>query len=195
MAFKINLPPELRAKVDAERREIGRLFALEDRWLAAELLRLVRTIRERTQYSTRHGDQDTYNSSLLWDVIPEVAYRLGGRLMLNESTDFDLKTAQGVDFRNHVAIYLNNVATSYFRGADHGEQLNPVAILFRCTWNGNPIAMALDRIAPPELDAADLLAKDMVSMATTRGHAPTGCWHPSMQESGKLKTTDELEPS
>jgi hypothetical protein len=191
MAFKLNLSPELRARVEAESREIERLFGLEDRWLAAELLRLARTIRERTQYGARSGEHDTYNSALLWDVIPEVAYRLGGRLMLNEATDYDLKVAQGVDFRNHVAIYLKNVATCYFRDADRGEQLEPVAILFREAWNGNPIVMALDRITPPDLEAADILAQDMVSMARTRGHVPTGRWHPSMQK--KPETTGDWE--
>lgn len=181
MAFKLNISPEIRARVDAESAEMVRLFNLEDRWLANELLRLTRKIRDLTPFAVRDPRGDTWNSSLLWDLIPELAYRLGGKLQLNESADFDLRRADGAELRLLVSHYLQNVATTYFRDAQQGELLDPVNVLFHNFWNGNPIAMALDRLAPPADDSVDHLATELLAMSRRRGHAATGAWHPGLQ--------------
>lgn len=182
MAFKLVLSPELREKIDAEAREIERIYGLPDRWLAEELLRLVRAVRSRTEYASRRPDSDTYNSTLLWDVIPEVARRLGGRLGLNESADADIRRSEGEAFRNFVSICITNVSTGYLSEASRGELLDPVSILFHSFYNGNPVAIALDRVVPPAPDSGDFLAKEMFTVSERRGHEPAPSWRPEFQE-------------
>jgi hypothetical protein len=184
MAFKVKLRPELVAQLEAESREMTRLYRLGDRWLAEELLRLTRQIRSRTAYASRTPDADSYNTTLLWDVIPEVAYRLGGRLELNEATNYDLKVAQGDEFRQLVAAYVCNCSSMYFREALTGAVLEPVEVLFHNYWNGCPIVMALDRVAPPGPDSDDQLASELREISKRRGHAETASWHPDLQEDG-----------
>lgn len=181
MAFKLPISEELRQRIDAEHREMERLFALPDRWLAAELLRLVRDIRGRTKYAARSADTDTYNSVLLWDVIPELARRLGATLELNESTDYSITRLEGEMFRDFVASCLGNVSTSYMAQAKTGRLLEPVSVLFHSVPNGNPVAMALDRLVPPSPDCLDRLSQEIRSVSLARGLDGQSSWTPEMQ--------------
>lgn len=158
-----------------------RLYLLADRWLAAELLRLARSIRNSTKYSSRSGDTDTYNSVLLWDVIPEVAHRLGAPLDLNESADQGIRRLESEMFRDFVATCLGNVATSYMAEAKTGKLLEPVSVLFHSVPNGNPIAFALDRLVPPSPTCLDRLASEIRNVSVARGLEEQAAWTPSMQ--------------
>lgn len=188
MAFK--LPPHLKEKVDAEMTEMKRLYALPDRWLAEELLRLARTIRERTSYAARDPKGDTYNSSVVWDFVPEIAYRLGGKLQLNESIDPQIKMAKGEDLRMYAAAFTIGVAEIYFRDARRGERLCPVDILFHNYCNGSPIMMAVDRLAPPSPESEDSIARQIREIAAVRGHEPAAMWHPGLQEKVQKREPD-----
>lgn len=158
--------------------EIDRIFALSDRWLGEEILRLCREIRALA-VPTRH-EEAGYNSFVLWDLIPEVAYRLGCRLMVNESTDFDAKRASGQDFRDLVAMCMVNVATGYLSEAETNLARNPIDILFRDAANGNPVAFALDRLVAPTLTSTDRFARSIREVSRTRGFEETGKWSPGL---------------
>lgn len=159
--------------------EIRRLHALPDRFLAEELLRLCRGIRKALP--SRDG-RDGYNGAVLWDVVPEVAYRLGARLELNESTEFDLKRAVGQDFRDYVAICMVNVARSYMSEAETDGVRDPLDILFHDAANGNPVAMALDRLVPPTPHSTDRFARTVREVSRNRGMEETGVWSPALNE-------------
>lgn len=187
MAFKLKLSDELQAKIDAEAREIGRIYALPDRWLAAELIRLTRLVRSRTPYAARRPENDTYNSTLLWDVIPEVARRLGAPIELNESADANIRRSEGEVFREFVAACVTNASIGYLKDAERGELLDPVAILFHSFHNGNPIAVALDRIVPPTPESQDAFSRGVREVSHARGHGELCAWEPRLQEQSEAR--------
>ena len=157
--------------------EISRLHALPDRWLGEELLRLCREIRAAAM---PFREEAGYNSFVMWDVVPEVAHRLGCRLALNESQDFDLKRATGQDFRDLVAICVVNVATGYLSEAETDVARNPIDILFHDVANGNPVAMALDRLVPPTPVSNDRFARSIREVARIRGFGEVCRWSPAL---------------
>ncbi len=128
----------------AESREVKRLGGLSDRWLANELLRLAR--RVRADLPADGGDG--YVGMLLWDVVPEVARRLGAPLLPTESIDHELRVARGDGLRAAVAACLRNVGPHLLRAAMRpDEPFCPVALLTRPPGEGNPVTMGLDRVA------------------------------------------------
>lgn len=190
MGFEYKSPDQVR-RVEAQSAEMRRIHALPDRWLAAELLRLARRIRSATTYAAR-AEHDTYNSSMLWDVIPELARRLGAEIQPNESLDARLRRLNGDELRMFVGICNANVARGYMKEANDDSDLNELDILFHETANGNPIIMALDRIAPPTPDSTDPAATHLRHVSSIRGHAETPTWHPRIsQKSFSRPTADD----
>jgi len=173
------IAPELRSRIEAERNEILRIYALPDRWLAAELLRLTRSIREATSYAER-PETDTYNSTVLWDVIPEIARRLGATIQQNESTNWRFRSLEGEKFREYVAVCIANVGTGYLKDARLSTGIDPVAILFREVANGNPIIIGLDRLVPPGNNSIDHAARHIREISRTRGHEVVSSWSPML---------------
>jgi hypothetical protein len=74
--FKISLPEEARAQLERERQEIERLFHLTDRVLGETLLTLARACRTKLPDKLK-PNSISYESGLVWDLIPEIAKRLG----------------------------------------------------------------------------------------------------------------------
>ena len=182
MAFKLDISPELRARIDAEAQEMQRIFALPDRWLAVHLLKLCRQIRNNSAKYSQRGDHDTYNSALLWDVIPEVARRLGAPIQADESMNREIRIAQGQALRDYVAACMANVSVGYLKDSRTGDLVEPIDILFRESANGNPVLVALDRLVPPTPASTDAAARRLREISNVRGHEETGAWHPSLNE-------------
>jgi len=173
-----------RRRLDAERREMARLYALPDRWLAQELLRLAREIRANVPGLARPDGQGSgYNSFALWQLVPEIARRLGAPLGPHEATDYDLKTASPKELRRAAGYAFNWIDRDYLKPAKKDEaDLCPVGVLFHGIANGSPIAMALDRIAPPGPEADDYVARHVREISRARGHEVVSSWHPGLQD-------------
>ena len=90
--------------------------------------------------------------------------------------------SEGDAFRNFVGICMTNVSTRYFEGANKGELLDPVDVLFHNSCNGNPVIFGLDRLVPPTPESQDHIAREMMAVSERRGHEPTPTWHPELQE-------------
>lgn len=87
------LSPQARVRLRATAIEMARLHALPDRWLGEEILKLARAVRLEfpEKLSDPHGG--TYEPNLVWQVVPELAKRLGAtRLLPNEATSRDVVT-------------------------------------------------------------------------------------------------------
>lgn len=197
-----HMSPQLHACVQATAREMARLHALPDRWLGQELLKLARTLRRQypRQLSDPHGT--TYDTNLVWQLVPEVAKRMGaGRLLPNEASSRSVVTTSDADLRVHVGVYLRNCALDRWPLPDRDRAVPSAGeILCHSVANGNPIAMALDRLhaAPePGLDRDDYIARHVREISAARGFEPTPYWTPELQDYGidtPLETGTMLHP-
>jgi len=180
--------------------EMDRLYRLPDRWLAEELLRLARAARNA--YPAQLGSPSTmyYGPMFVWNVVPEVARRLGAtRLNQQEATRCNIQGQSGAELRLTVASHLANANLGSLPAGTGA--LSPAEILGHDICNGNPVAMAVDRFAEaPEAghDMSDWLARSVRLASSRRGHAATPYWSPSLQhapDSDMLPEGPEAEPS
>lgn len=194
--FGIELSPELKIQVAAERAEVLRMWSLPDRFLAEDLLRKVRWAREAypSHFYRKPGDMGTYTTSFVWELIPEIAYRLGARSFVGqERTRSDVRAADGVRLRHWLGHSLNGMPE--IREAwDHPEgEANPWHLLTRECQNGNPVVFALDRVAPPLDDSDDLSARLLREVSWHRGFEPVSAWSPELQSYDRAGSGFSLE--
>jgi hypothetical protein len=171
--FRLHLSPDARAALDAKYRAIDRLYSLTDRWLAEELLRLSRQIRQDNPQV--QPSAQVCEASFLWHLVPEIARRLGAtRFLTNERTDDVAVMYSASELREHTGYALRNMSQNALGRSP------AVTLLLNEPCNGNPAAFALDRIAPPCSDAVDPIAIGINEVAKRRGVLATGMWSPSM---------------
>lgn len=189
--LRIKLPPEARARLDAVTQELDRLFGLEDRWLGEEILRLARDARALldTHFPTEHVGYDQF---LVSDLAPEIARRLGAKPNADESQNVAIRASSDREIRERLGRYFNNM-----RIAEKGYELRHMMesagkevptyyaldILGHEFVNGNPLAMAVDRIctpAPADSDRDDWIARHTREISRNRGHAETAVWTPAL---------------
>lgn len=65
------LTPTQRARLAAERSEILRLYALPDRWLGEELLRLARRLRDDFPAGVAHPPEAAQRSGAHWGIAQQ----------------------------------------------------------------------------------------------------------------------------
>ncbi len=166
------LTDDQRARIEATRWEMERLFALPDRFLARELLKMARQARAAiVDVEPRMHDpfDPTYDVSFLWHAVPEVAARLGETSFLaNERRSPWLADTDGQDFRDRVGGWIQNVEIGRRHGHDGGRVPNACLLLAHDPCNGNPVAIALDRIAPPGRSSTDWPARHLREVGRTR---------------------------
>jgi hypothetical protein len=164
-------------------REILRLYALPDRWLGRELLKLARSTRE--SFPDVMGNPADYAEYpyFCWQIIPEMARRLGSPgLHPNEAANPALRNLPDRELRSIAGENLKagGVAKlARYRGIDEVLHLavlgNPVRL-------GNPVAMAADRLAPASprgRDMNDWIARQVRILAEDNGHEAT-LWNPAL---------------
>lgn len=185
MDFKIHLSPEARRKLDAQRAELARLYQLPDRWLAEALLRLARKVRSGAAELFVERDR-CYETALVWNVIPEIAKRLGKlndtAFMRGERDDWELRRLDNKALRVTVGAYIKNTSQFYLerKGSIPEDVKSAWELISHEAVNGNPIVIALDRVAPPSLplDPDDHLANQMYAINIQRGNPTEAVWRP-----------------
>lgn len=177
------LSPELRARLERTRSEVRRSYELPDRWLAREIADAARRIRASVPALAAPGwGGEGYSCHVLWCVVPELARRLGEPLLPNESNDARLRVAEGDELRSHVGICLANVGTVGLMREVPEELQDDLHLLLHDSANGSPIAIALDRVAPPSPSSDDHIARHLREISRHRGHEIVSAWHPGLQE-------------
>jgi len=164
--------------------ELVRIYRLPTRWLAEEILRLARRTRE--QFSDRLPAANrnvNYECSLVWDVVPEVAKRLGSRsLGPLEACDPRVSGCDNFILREYAGICLT--FSSLRRWVNQSaEDLSAAAILLHDITEGNPVAIALDRLQPPDNSTShqDLIVRQMRQWSRARGLRETAAWRPDLE--------------
>ena len=185
------MKPEGRARFDFERLELARLYDLPDRWLGEAVLRLARKARDEAPDHYADADR-SYSTGLIWNVAPEIARRLGCTLSPNESQDPDIRYADDSELRRLTGHYLVNanlrgIASAYRKANPQGPS-SAHDMLEMLHLNGNPIAIALDRLVPPDMacdNESDPLAHAMIVMSRQRGTSVAAGWSPAHESEYK----------
>ena len=177
-------------------KEIDRIYSLPDRWLAEELLRLCRRAREEAPEKLKDPTAQTYEAVLVWHLVPEIAKKLGAtRFETNEAQYANFKDISAEELRAHASNFLSH--TNLDKLAPSQMKPSACEILNHEPANGNPIAMAVDRIAPV-LEAAstrgEWLSAHIRQVSRMRGHDETPHWSPSMMEKPAPRVDEEPAP-
>jgi hypothetical protein len=181
------LSPDAIARLGKTRTEIKRLYALSDRWLAEELLRLSRKLRLEFPDWLGYPARKTYDSEYVWHLVPEVARRLGARSLLrNEAAMRDIVALEDAEFRCVAGIIFKNLSMRRWPSGTPPDTPSTAEILAHEIANGNPVAFAIDRFIPAPAkgdDRDDWLARHMREISSARGFEPTPCWSPALTPS------------
>ena len=165
--------------------EMNNIFSMPDDSLGHFLISLAREARKEDP--ERLGNPaDSYANALVWSVIPALALRLGvppyvlrkDELVLIE----DLPEDPG-KLREYVANYLSNT-----RLVNRPEMLEKetLHLLGNEFVNGNPVTVALDRLAPAGPDDNDWIARHTREISQARfGDERFSNWTPEMQNYGE----------
>lgn len=178
--FNKLLSPELRAKIASETAEIQRMWGLPDRFLAADLLRKARAARDLYPEHFARGEYDTYSTSLVWDVVPEVAYRMGATDVRRDERRADVRACDVDELREWLGNCLN--WAPLIREAHDAAGADPWLMLARSPQQGNPVLFALDRICAPDMDSKDRGARLVREISRVRGFEETSAWHPGLDK-------------
>ena len=187
--FRRMMTQDARDSADATRREFDRMRALPNRFLAREIAKLARDCRAQCiaggDDHMADRDHGTYNLGLLWDVLPELAKRLGETEFLpGERQDYGTPTTDQ-EFRDLVASYLRHSCIGNRHGyREAGPDTNPARVLSSDVANGNIVAVALDRVCPPTADSQDWFASYLREVGRARfgRDANVTAWTPAFQD-------------
>lgn len=206
MAFNIRsiMSPGMRGRIDTSTTEMARLHALPDRWLGQEILRLARAARTLHPAELGTPGGMTYGVNLVWQIAPEAARRLGvTNLSPNEATDPEVRMASPEEFRQMIGQYiahssldrLDNIRRRDLGTCDTDTRPGPGEMLCHEACNGNPLAMAADRISAPPApgcDRDDPIARSLREISVRRGFAETPFWSPALSKTSSTDPEPEL---
>lgn len=192
MAFNSDLSPATQRRLTKLHEEALRLYRLPDRWLAQELLRLARRARLEQPEHLHRGRPMSYATSFVWHLLPNLAERLGATdFRPGENAHPDIVSAEGPFLRELVSSYMQNHGLSTLPQQRERNRPSAIDIITRDPANGNPIAIALDRVAPALVNgkpSQDWLARYIQEISNIRGRQPRSHWHPDMQLPGRTNT-------
>jgi hypothetical protein len=132
------------------RAECSRLATLDDGALAGLVAEYAREARllypALLARSTR--EMDTYTTAMFWDVIPELAYRLGGVERIEGECRDDVRSADDgamIQWVDHCMRWVPSIPQGAIERDD--ATVDPWQLL-RWTGAGNPMRIALSRLMP-----------------------------------------------
>lgn len=171
--FKMKLSQEIRDFLNAKEVELARLYKLNNRWLADALLQLSRAARLESPHLT--SEENVYENTFIWHVVPEIARRLGAtKFLLGEREDWEINHMSNEKLRDRSFRCIQNISEStYWKKSGWYLLLNDPL-------NGNPVVYAIDRLSPGDMENKDALTKRMLEIARIRKVEYLGVWTPEM---------------
>lgn len=179
MSFHGNFENWIEAKATQMRSEMLRLNGLPDRWLARELMTITRAARHVGGHIlSPQNDVDLRLRSLLWDVIPEVAFRLGETEFLPGERSHAVSGLTDTNLRTYSADLLSDrpYLVAFARRPWRG--MNVYAFITRPAHDGNPVVIGLDRFADPDPDFPDKAAASINRRFEAEGIEGVWTWSP-----------------
>lgn len=164
--------------------EMHRLFSLPDRWLARELLTHARAAREigHDIFGRDAKLEHRYQAELMWDVIPEIAYRLGETEFKPGERAADIRRLTNAELRERTCDQLHAQPMLVVFSSRLHRGMNVYGLLTRYPSVGNPVMFALDRFAPADRDNPDWAARSVLSAAAAKGTDGAFEWTPELTE-------------
>lgn len=149
--------------------EVLRLYGLTDAWLADALMKLCRLTR--AEDTSIDQSAYSYDTTLVWYLVPEIARRLGYRRILTQEIDWELRSLSAYDLRLRAGYTLANVTRSR-----PGESWS---LLTHEVCNGNPVVFGIDRLCAGVLDdKEDLITRRTREICGYRNTRYDGVWAP-----------------
>ena len=180
--FRKLMSPGALERCDAERAELIRMWRLPDRFLAADLLRKVRAARAMyPEVLALDPNGSTYERSFGWDVVPEVAARLGETEFHPNERRSEVRGCTDSELREWLGLSLNHMGMIRKAWLDKDPIVNPWLMLTHSIPNGNPVLFAMDRVCQPTLESRDWGAVHMREIARNRGFGDVSAWSPMLQ--------------
>lgn len=170
------LPAPSRERLDQEHALLQALYGKKTPDLASRVLLLA---YEARAYCRFEPDSPVYDADLLWHGIPELADRLGVHVVTSMEQSDEWSKLTNAEFRTRLGACLLNTSrepTVFPEGASR----NPLcwSLLVHTPCNGNPVAIAMDRLCPPDLDNRDdPLVRHMLEIGARRGQSGA-MWSP-----------------
>lgn len=191
--FKSLMSPPQRAYYERVDQEIARLFCLSNRFLARALIGHARDARVwHPDFLALGAGPGTRNvSTLVWDIIPEISHRLGEGTMLSGERSLRVRGMSNGEFRiyaGQLIMSCANIILDDWKRVRNHQAIDPLEVLTHDVANGNPVAFALDRVAPARSsDQKDPLSCYTREISENRGFQPPFLmWTPEMQDYGHL---------
>jgi hypothetical protein len=167
------------AKLDDE---LDRLFSLPDRWLARELLSHARAARDigHDIFGRDAKLENRYQAELVWDVVPEIAYRLGESSFVKGERGGDIRGLTNAQLRERAVEQLHAQPLLVAFASNLHRGMNVYRLLTRHPTVGNPVLFALDRFAPADRANPDWPSRSIWSSFAARGMDDVYEWNPDL---------------
>lgn len=164
--FKSYLSEAGRERLRLLSERVSAMFYSSDLELGCGLMELAREAQAGLrQEGYSHVEKIVYDPVLAWDLIPEVAFRLGVQdFREDERQDSKIRDMDVGVLRERVGANLMNCGSIAMRGS----------LLTREPANGNPLVFAIDRLASP--CESDVIAARLREVASLRDVVFEGAW-------------------
>lgn len=172
--------PSHRAHFEQIHNELHRLYLMNNADLAQELMNLARTVRLKHPEAF-DAARLTLAPLVVWQIVPELAFRLGHRDFLAGERENGLEAMAAPEFRSSSGYIIVSLDPDQFM--DQENSLHPWQLLARRPANGNPIVFALDRVAPatPAEETTDPILRGILELNGRRGYPGHSRWLPDWE--------------
>ncbi|MBY3150972.1 hypothetical protein HFO56_00820 [Rhizobium laguerreae] len=163
---------------------VERLFHLSDRFLGRAIVGTARSARSVRQDRFAHHSvprELRHAAALVWDIGPEIARRLGESDIRPGEIRTQVRRVSDPDLRFWTWTCLQKTASAFVVSAD-GDGHEAWRLLLHDPSEGNPLFIALDRLAPPENTHDDICARYIAARDRGRGgDSGRTMWTPSRE--------------
>ena len=142
--------------------------------MGADLLRKARSIRANMPDDICGPGAGTIESRLIWEIIPELAHRLGTPHIVIGEASSCLRGLDAFDLRLVVTQALNGLPK-----APEYDCHENWSLITRDVCSGNIVAIALDRVAPPSI-AGDWISASIDRVCNDLGIQARLAWEPQL---------------
>ncbi len=166
----LHLDEAVVARLRRRETELLRLYGITDTWLADALMKLCRLAR--AEDTSIDQSAYSYDTRLVWYLVPEIAKRLGYRRLLTQEIDWELRSLSNYELRLRTGFTLANASRSR-----PGESWS---LLTHEVCNGNPVVFGIDRLCAGVLeDREDLITRRTREICGYRNSRYNGVWAPT----------------
>jgi hypothetical protein len=150
---------------------VDRLFHLSDRFLARAIVGTARSARSVRKDGFAHHSvprELRHAAALVLDIAPEIARRLGESDIRPGEIRPQVRRVSDADLRFWTWTCLQKTACGFVASAN-GDRHEAWNLLLHDPSEGNPLFIALDRMAPPENAREDICARYIAARDRGRG--------------------------